>query len=53
LAVLPPNTYPGTRYAYQKYSLTVKENPPVRPKKKSTSGKKPVHSWEKLGTPSV
>jgi hypothetical protein len=26
----------------------VKENPPVRPKKKSTSGKKPVHSWEKL-----
>ena len=26
----------------------VKEYPPVRPKKKSTSGKKPVHSWEKL-----
>jgi hypothetical protein len=25
-----------------------KENPPVRPKKKSTRGKKPVHSWEKL-----
>ncbi len=26
----------------------VKEYPPVRPKKKSTSGKKPIHSWEKL-----
>lgn len=26
----------------------VKENPTVRPKKKSTRGKKPVHSWEKL-----
>ena len=26
----------------------VKENPPARPKKKSISGKKPVHSWEKL-----
>jgi hypothetical protein len=26
----------------------VKENHPVRPKKKSTSGKKPVHSCEKL-----
>lgn len=26
----------------------VKENPPVPPKKKSISGKKPVHSWEKL-----
>jgi hypothetical protein len=25
----------------------VKENPPTRPKKKSTMGKKPVHSWEK------
>ena len=28
--------------------LLVKEYPPVRPKKKSTSGKKPIHSWEKL-----
>jgi len=26
----------------------VKENPPCRPKKKNNSGKKPVHSWEKL-----
>ncbi|MGB8936632.1 MAG: hypothetical protein WCC17_16185, partial [Candidatus Nitrosopolaris sp.] len=26
----------------------VKEYPPVRSKKKSNSGKKPVHSWEKL-----
>ena len=26
----------------------VKENPPTCPKKKSTRGKKPVHSWEKL-----
>ena len=25
----------------------VKENPPVSPKKKSTSGKKPVHSWDR------
>ncbi|MGC2684634.1 MAG: hypothetical protein WA323_22470, partial [Candidatus Nitrosopolaris sp.] len=41
------STYPGTRYAYQKVSL-VKENPPVRPKKKSTNGKKPVYLWEKL-----
>ena len=26
----------------------VNENPPPRPKKKSTRGKKPVHSWKKL-----
>jgi len=26
----------------------VKEYPPVRSKKKSTSGRKPIHSWEKL-----
>ncbi len=26
----------------------VKEYPPVRPKKKIPSGKKPIHSWEKL-----
>jgi hypothetical protein len=24
----------------------VKEYPPVRPMKKSTSGKKPIHSWK-------
>ena len=46
--MLSPSTYPGTRYAYQKYSLLSQEYPPVRSKKKSTSGRKPIHSWEKL-----
>ncbi|MEM3098082.1 MAG: hypothetical protein QXU32_05135, partial [Nitrososphaerales archaeon] len=26
----------------------VNENPPSRPEKKSNSGRKPVHSWEKM-----
>ena len=46
--MLSPSTYPGTRYAYQKYSLVGQRISSCSSKEESTSGKKPIHSWEKL-----
>jgi hypothetical protein len=40
LAVLPLTTYPGMRYAYQKYSFVGQ--------RKSSCALSSVHSWEKL-----
>ena len=43
-----PSTYPGTRYAYQKYSFTGQRKSSCSSKEESIRGKKPVHSWENL-----
>ena len=47
--MLSPSTYPGTKYAYQKYSLVGQRISSYSSKEeKYHSGKKPIHSWEKL-----
>ena len=45
--MLSPSTYPGTRYADQKYSLLGQRISSCS-SKEETSGKKPIHSWENL-----